>query len=97
MVFAYAKSVWQSHFEIRGDDEMHKSLIAGIIGLGLLGACSGPMTPTSVKEMPTGYLCTFLDPGTWITTGSERSAVFAELKKRNADCILPGGTSKPNF
>ena len=96
-MFAYAKSVWQSHFEIRGDDEMHKTLVAGIVGLGVLGGCSGPMTATSVQEMPTGYLCTFLDPNTWTTTGSERSVIFAELKKRDADCILPGGTSKPNF
>jgi hypothetical protein len=59
-----------------------------------LMACE-TLNETSVRDMPTGYLCTFLDPNTWITTSNERQAVFGELKRRNADCILPSGTSKP--
>jgi hypothetical protein len=40
LVFASAELVWESHFETRGDNEMHKSLIAGIVGLGYLTGCS---------------------------------------------------------
>ena len=62
-----------------------------------LAACSGPINETTVKDMPTGYLCSVLDPNTWVTAGSERRAIFAELKRRNADCVLPSGAAKPAF
>lgn len=48
----------------------------------------------TVKEMPTGYLCSLLDPNTWISTAPERSAIFSELRVRGADCTLPSGSSR---
>ena len=65
-------------------------------GVFFLSGCA-TVNEKTVEDMPTGYLCQFLDPNTWITTNAERSAIFKELKKRDADCILPSGTSKPNF
>jgi hypothetical protein len=48
----------------------------------------------TVQDMPSGYLCSLLNPDAWISTASEKKAIFQELKKRNEDCILPQGTSK---
>ncbi|MDU9005740.1 hypothetical protein [Sedimentitalea todarodis] len=48
---------------------------------------------TTVKNMPSGELCSFLDPNTWIVSGAERQAIYAELKARNQDCILPTGAA----
>ena len=75
---------------------MRKVLIAGVAVFGFLAGCV-TVNNTTVKDMPTGYLCQFLDPNTWISTSAERAAVFAELKVRDADCVLPSGTSKPNL
>lgn len=71
-----------------------KPLAIAIIAPLALAGCE-TINEGSVKDMPTGYLCTFLDPNTWVTTSDERQAIFAELERRNADCILPSGTSKP--
>ena len=75
---------------------MRKALVVSVLGLGLLTACES-INEQTVKDMPTGYLCTFLDPNTWITTGNERAAIFKELKARDADCVLRAGTSKKAF
>lgn len=72
---------------------MHKGLVVGVVGLGLLAGCE-TVNDQTVQDMPTGYLCSFLDPNTWISTSEERAAIFKELKERNADCVLPAGTSK---
>jgi hypothetical protein len=67
-----------------------------LIGFLALSACVTANSET-VKDMPTGYLCGFLDPNTWVTTDAERKAIFAELKARDADCVLPSGSAKKNF
>lgn len=72
---------------------MRKAIVAGSVCLGLLAGCE-TINDQTVQDMPTGYLCTFLDPNTWVTTGKERAAIFKELKERNADCVLRAGTSK---
>lgn len=71
-------------------------LLPTFVIIGLLASCV-TVDNTTVKDMPTGYLCQFLDPNTWISTAAERQAIFDELKARDADCVLPSGTSKPNF
>lgn len=40
IVFAYGGLVCHSHLETYGDDEMHKALVAGIVGVGLLAGCT---------------------------------------------------------
>ena len=72
-----------------------KKVWVGIVLLALAGCVE--VNETSVTQMPTGYLCSFLDPNTWTTTARERQAIFQELKRRNADCILPSGAAKKNF
>ena len=77
---------------------MRNMMIAAVTGAGLLAGCGYvTVNDATVKDMPTGYLCQFLDPNTWISTSAERAAIFAELKVRDADCVLPSGTSKPNL
>ncbi len=46
---------------------------------------------STVKDMPSGQLCAFLDPNTWIASEAERQAIYAELKARKQDCVLPSG------
>ena len=65
-------------------------LVGAVAALTIVSGCV-TVDSSTVQEMPTGYLCSFLDPNTWISTESERSAIFAELKERKADCILPSG------
>lgn len=92
------------HFEIQSTtgtliegNEMKVTTVG--VYLVLFAALAGCVTVNdrTVKDMPTGYLCQFLDPNTWLSTAAERQAIFDELKLRNADCILPSGTSKPAF
>ena len=73
---------------------MVRFLGVGLIAAGLLSGCV-TVNDATVKEMPTSYLCQFLDANTWMSTQSERSAIFKELKARGQDCILPSGTAKP--
>ena len=75
---------------------MRKTVIAGIVGLGVLAGCD-TVNDETVKDMPTGYLCSMLDPNTWITSQQDRNAIFKELKARDADCVLRAGTSKKAF
>jgi hypothetical protein len=75
---------------------MRKVFVAGIVCFGLLAGCDS-VNDETVKDMPTGYLCSMLDPNTWITSGQDRAAIFKELKVRDADCVLRAGTSKPAF
>ena len=48
LVFAWVKSVWQSHCETHGDKKMRKALVVGVLGLGLLGGCAE--TPTITMQ-----------------------------------------------
>ena len=81
-----------------GEDLMRNMMIAGVAGAGLLAGCNSvTVNDVTVKDMPTGYLCQFLNPDTWISTSAERTSIFKELKDRDADCVLPTGTSKKNF
>lgn len=68
--------------------------IVVIFSVLALSACV-EVNEQTVGDMPTGYLCSFLDPNTWITSDRERQAIFKELKRRGADCILPAGASRP--
>lgn len=68
-------------------------LVGAVAALTFVSGCV-TVDSSTVQEMPTGYLCSFLDPNTWISTEAERSAIFAELKKRNADCVLPSGAAR---
>lgn len=68
-------------------------LVGAVAALTIVSGCV-TVDSTTVQEMPTGYLCSFLDPNTWISTEAERSAIFAELKERNADCVLPSGAAR---
>jgi hypothetical protein len=72
---------------------MKKALLLMAV-VSLLTACVS-VTQNSVKEMPTGYLCSLLNQDAYITLGSERRIIFAELRERGEDCVLPQGTSKP--
>ena len=73
---------------------MRKLFVAGLVGAGFVAGCQ-TVNEITVREMPTSYLCQYLDANTWITTQAERSAIFKELRERKADCILRSGTSKP--
>ncbi len=59
-----------------------------IVLTGTLAAASACQTvnPETVQDMPTGYLCDLLSDS-YITTPSERRAIFAELESRDAECI----------
>mgnify|MGYP006982512724 CR=1 FL=1 len=72
---------------------MNKSKVIAVIALTFVSGCV-TVDSNTVKEMPTGYLCSFLDPNTWISNEQERAAIFAELKVRDADCVLPSGASR---
>ena len=47
--------------------QMFKALVAGIVSISLLAGCD-TVNDETVKDMPTGYLCSMLDPNTWITS-----------------------------
>ena len=75
---------------------MRNMMITAVTGASFLAGCV-TVNDATVKDMPTGYLCQFLNPNTWISTSTERTSIFKELKDRDADCVLPSGTSKKNF
>jgi hypothetical protein len=64
-----------------------------LIGIIALSGCVS-VNSEEVKEMPTGYLCSLLNPDSYMTTGSERRVIFKELKDRDEDCMLPQGASR---
>ena len=72
---------------------MRLGLVSAIVGIGLLTGCV-ELNDRTAQDMPTGYLCSMLDPNTYITNNADRRIIFKELKARDADCILPSGTSK---
>lgn len=55
------------------------------VSVAALSACQTVNSET-VQDMPTGYLCDLLSDS-YITTPSERRAIFTELETRNAECI----------
>ena len=59
--------------------------LVGLVFSVLLGGCQ-TVNEKTVADMPTGYLCDLLSPN-YVTLPSERRAIFAELEKRNADCV----------
>jgi len=71
---------------------MKRTAFVAVIGMTALTACAA-VNSTTVKDMPSGQLCSFLDPNTWISTEAERQAIYAELKARGQDCVLPSGAA----
>ena len=59
--------------------------LVGILSLVISG-CTGPINSTTTRDMPSGYLCDILGPD-YITLPSERKAIYAELERREAECI----------
>jgi hypothetical protein len=51
----------------------------------VLSACE-TVNAETVPTMPSGYLCDLLSDN-YITTPSERRAIFAELESREVDCV----------
>ncbi|MDX1292154.1 MAG: hypothetical protein R3265_05020 [Hyphomonas sp.] len=51
----------------------------------VLAACE-TVNAETVSTMPSGYLCDLLSDN-FITTPSERRAIFAELESREVDCV----------
>lgn len=78
---------------ISNGKKLKTSKVLVVIALIFVSGCV-TVDSNTVKEMPTGYLCSFLDPNTWISTEQERSAIFAELRSRGADCVLPSGAAR---
>jgi len=68
-------------------------LLVAFAALTLTTGCV-TVDSSTVQEMPSGYLCSLLDPNTWISTEAERSAIFAELNERGDDCVLPSGAAR---
>jgi hypothetical protein len=46
----------------------------------------------TVKDMPTGYICELLGPN-YSGTSKERRALYAELERREMQCVA-GGTQR---
>ena len=63
---------------------MKRLVLSGLVFL--ITACSGPVTPETTKEMPTGYLCRLLDSDEYITLPSEQRAIYGELERRGETC-----------
>lgn len=61
-----------------------------IVAVGLFIALAGCQSMTvnadTVGDYPNGMLCEFLGPG-WISTPQERIAIYAELEKRQVECL----------
>jgi len=69
-----------------------KKVLPTLVVMILLTACT-TVNSSTVQDMPSGQLCAFLDPNTWIASNAERQAIYAELKARNQDCVLPSGAA----
>jgi len=65
----------------------------GVIAAGLLlTSCTGPLTPETLADKPTAYLCRLLGPD-YITTPKEQEALYRELERRGATCGQPSNLS----
>jgi hypothetical protein len=63
-----------------------------LVGVGTLTACTGPVNESTVRDMPTGYMCRILDSSEYLSLPSEQRAIYAELERRGDECI--DGTQK---
>lgn len=57
------------------------------ISVVMFSACTGPINEQTVGDMPTGYLCRILDSSEYISLPSEQKAIYAELERRDEDCV----------
>lgn len=57
-----------------------------IIALSLAVTGCVTVDAQKVESMPSGYLCSLLNPNAYISTAAERQVVFDELKERGEDC-----------
>ena len=66
---------------------MNRRLFMTVIFGISLSSCTGPVNQTTVRDMPTGYMCRILDSREYITLPSEQRAIYAELEMRGQQCV----------
>lgn len=52
-----------------------------------LAACTGSINETTIKDMPTGYICRILDSIEYLSLPSEQRTIYGELEKRKETCV----------
>ena len=80
-MFACAGLVWHSHRETHGDDGMHKTLIAGIVALGLLAGCT-ETREQMIANMKSNrdFYTTVLSSGEVLTSSATGNWIISTVK-----------------
>lgn len=87
----WRKLLFLKHFPVLSKDQAMKPILY-LATLLAMTACT-TLNSETAKNTPSGQLCAFLDPNTWIITEAERQAIYAELQARKQDCVLPSGAA----